>query len=200
MHSPSDLSSTQLRALYAASKRPISTRGQAGRFKLETLNSLACLGLVTLSGQALATVAAITPAGRAALAQIEVKRRKPRVRRLAPVVLVAALLACGVDGAPAPVDASADAGRSSAGSPVPRRPCVPTQPDTCLLGRCVDDGAGFACVGTPWPQVCKWHSCTVGELETCERRPGTSGGQCIAVEGPTRGCCLYPQPAGGSQW
>lgn len=196
----SHFTSTQVRALIAAARGPISTRGQAGRFKRETLTALADLGLVELSSRFgfharaddLETVATITPAGRQALAALPPRPRRP-IR--AAVAFAALLASCGVAAEPIGMDASTDV--AAIVSPVPRRPCVPNMPDTCLLGRCVADAEGFACVGTPWPQICKWHTCSVGDASTCETREGTVGGQCVAVEGPTRGCCLYPSPI---QW
>lgn len=114
-----------------------------------------------------------------------------------PTLLLPLSLAC-VEASMPSLDLGTDIANTA--SHVPRQPCDPKQPDTCLLGRCVADAEGFACVGQPWPQVCKWHGCTVGDASTCEMREGTVGGVCVAVEGPTKGCCLYPVGAGGSQW
>lgn len=208
-HGP--LNWTQLRALSAAASRPISTRGQAGRFKVETLQSLAALGLVTLSSRCtpyrpriddLAVIATITEAGRAALEALEAAKKpsKPRLSRRAALVLAAVLTGCGVEAEPVGMSDAAVQVELGSITAMPRRPCKPNMPDTCLKGRCIADAEGFVCVGTPWPQICKWHGCSVGDASTCETRPGTSGGICAAVEGPTRGCCLYPTPVGGSQW
>lgn len=80
-----------------------------------------------------------------------------------------------------------------------RNPCVPEQPTTCVAGTCRKVEDRYLCF-TPWPRVCKWHTCSTEDESTCETRPGTSGGRCVAVDGPEEGCCLYPQPDGGSYW
>lgn len=192
------LNATQQRALIAAGRAPLSTRGVSGRFKVETLRALADAGFVTLESRPrvndLAFVATITPAGRAVLAELEARRRPRRL----PALALAILAGCGVAAEPVGMsDAAVQTELGSAVAVVPRKPCSPNMPDTCLLGRCVADAEGFACVGQKWPIVCKWHVCSVGDPATCETRPGTSGGVCVAVEGPSRGCCLYPSPI---QW
>ena len=190
------LTNTQHRALIAAARGPISTRGQAGRFKRETLTALADLGLVEIenvrvhrSGEIIYTSATITASGRQALAALPPRPRRP----LRAAVAFAALLAgCGTyepPFAPPPVACS-----------LPRRPCVPDKPETCRSGLCVPDAHAerqYVCLGQEWPYVCEFHPCRTDDASTCVAR----GGVCVAVDGPWQGCCLYPSaPASLPKW